>query len=303
MHTRVAPALLVIATVSGHRLPMQQLRTSSTVQRAPTPFLTAASATAAGTAKKAELLDAIADYNAATDADGVPSVDFGVKGGELDSDTRAPRDLLAANAFFGVSQRVGEAADRVIAAVDALTPENPTSEPLEGFGTPEGADVCPLHGRWCNMFTTAADATFSKDSKRGDASVSNQVDAVTGRTLNVIEFNAREHPAFRATRQTAPPPPLDSLKVVLSATKASANRVELIFRRVRARLNLKLLGLRFGLTLVLPVPGPFITRILFFFKRKKQPPPAFFDVLYLDDTLRVHRTGQGNTFVQRRAEA
>ena len=41
------------------------------------------------------------------------------------------------------------------------------------------------------------------------------------------------------------------------------------------------------------------TRVLNLFSKRKLP-PAFFDVLYLDDELRVHRTGQNATFVQRR---
>ena len=31
-------------------------------------------------------------------------------------------------------------------------------------------------------------------------------------------------------------------------------------------------------------------------------PPAFFDVLYLDDALRCHRTGEGKVFVQARPD-
>ena len=80
----------------------------------------------------------------------------------------------------------------------------------------------------------------------------------------------------------------------------SAKRIELVFRYVKPRINVKLFGLAFALTLVIPVPGPFITRILFFFRPKKKAPPAFFDVLYLDDDLRVHKTAQGNLFVQQR---
>jgi hypothetical protein len=250
--------------------------------------------------KKDELIAAIAQYKEAIAEDGVPIIDFGVSGGELDSDSRAPRDLLAAGAYHAVSQRVGEAADRVVRLVDALASENPTRCPTASFGTPAGAEVCPLHGEWSNMFTTAADATFSADSKRGDAAVSNVVDAVTGRTINVIQFSPRDEPAFRATRSEPLPPPLESLKVVLSAKAISESRVELVFRRVRARLNLRLFGRRFGLTLILPVPGPFFTRLAFLFRPKKRPPPAYFDILYLDGELRVHRTGQGNIFVQQR---
>ena len=54
------------------------------------------------------------------------------------------------------------------------------------------------------------------------------------------------------------------------------------------------------------LPAPFITRLIVFFSRmfrfgrkeKKVPPKAYFDVLYLDDQLRIHRTREDNLFVQ-----
>lgn len=215
---------------------------------------------------KTELLDSIAAYNELIAVDGVPSVDFGVSGGELDKDSRAPRDLLAAGAFEAVSPRVGSAADRVVAAVEAIAKVNPTPNPTEGLGSKDGASVCKLHGRWYNAFTTAADATFSADSKRGDAAVSNEVDASKGRMTNIIEFFPKDHPAFVATRTPPKPPPVQSLNVILSCSAASPTRVELVFRRVRVRLT-KLFGK--PRTLVLPVPGPFFTRIKFLFRPKK----------------------------------
>ena len=252
---------------------------------------------------KVTLLEALESYNAATAADGVPSIDFGVKGGELDGDSRAPRDLAKAGSFYAVSNRVGTAADAVISAVEAVAKVNPTAEPTRGFGKADGATTCPLHGRWFNEFSTAADAVFSPDSKRGGAIVSNIVDATSGKTTNIIEFTGSDHPAFRATRNPPRPSPLDSLNVVLSATAVSASRIELVFRFVKPRINVKLFGRKLKLTLIIPVPGPFITRVLFFFRPKKKLPPAYFDVLYLDDDLRVHQTGQGNLFVQRRRPA
>ena len=115
-------------------------------------------------------------------------------------------------------------------------------------------------GQWYNKWTTAADATFSADSKRGAATVSNIVNGASGRTTNVIEFSPPDKPWLRATRKAVPPPPLESLKVVLSARAASPTRVELIFRRVRARLNLALFGgrLKFGLTLLIARPRSFL---------------------------------------------
>ena len=132
------------------------------------------------------------------------------------------------------------------------------------------------------------------------ATVSNRVDAKSGRTTNIIEFTGRDHPAFRATRSGTKRPPLQSLNVVLACKAASPTRVELVFKYVKPRINLKLFGRSFGVTLVVPVPGPFLTRLLFLFRPRKKVPTAYFDVLYLDDDLRVHRTGQGNLFVQQR---
>ncbi len=353
--------------------------------RAPHPA--AALQPLAATAKE-RLLDAIATFDAARARDGTVPVDFGVSGGELDADTRAPRDLVASGAFYRVSDAVGKAADAVVSAADALGEFNPTAEPTALFGTDAGAR-CPLHGSWHNIFTTAADATFSSDSRRGDARASNTVDAVRSRVTNIIEFAP---PAFADLSDVgAARSPLQSLRVRLSAAAVSPTRVELVFRIVFARLNALRLpltlvaappiallcallgaptlppslpriaaraaalaaalgGLAVGvplplfgrrLTLAFPVPGPTITRLLFAFSkcaaihrlvvtarprhdlgaplgaalalcaplscdgmlaaRRKEVPRAYFDVLYLDETLRVHRTGQGNLFIQQRA--
>jgi len=291
----------------------------STPRRHPLPAASAADA-------KATLFDAIAKFDAARARDGTVAIDFGVKGGELDKDSRAPSNLAESGAFYAVSKEVGEAADSVMEAVDALAPLNPTQDATALFGTAEGAN-CPLHGSWTNVFTTAADATFSPNSTRGDANVFNTVDAVRGRLWNVIDFKG----------SPGKPPVLEQFRVRLSAKAVSPMRIELIFRFVNARLSqlkvplllalapvlplllgleaprlakallcvaslavsvpVPLLGRR--VTLTLPVPGPALTSVLFAF-RKKKPPQAYFEVIYLDNELRVHRTGQGNLFVQTR---
>ena len=56
------------------------------------------------------------------------------------------------------------------------------------------------------------------------------------------------------------------------------------------------------LTLTLPVPGPFITRLLTLFSRKEVP-QAYFDVLYLDDELRVQRDVRGDVIIARKVGA
>lgn len=241
---------------------------------------------------KRKLLAAIANFREVQKRDGTERVDFGVRGGELDKKSRAPRNLAADGAFYRVSDDLGKAADLVMSLVEGLAPLNPSSEPFQYFGTASGQD-CPLHGTWRLLFTTAADATFSSNSTRGDAAVSNIVDAVAGTVTNCIDFKSGDGGTL---------PVLESLRVHLTAEAESDVRLALAFRFVKARIT-RFFGIPLGsrrLTLTLPVPGPFVTRILSFFTRKA-PPRPYFDIMFLDDTLRVHRTGEGNVFVQQRS--
>jgi len=251
-------------------------------------------AAAATPGAKEQLLSAIAHFKAVQERDGTEAVDFGVRGGELDKKSRAPRNLASDGAFYRISEDLGKAADRVLALADELALASPNPAPLRGFGTPAGAE-CPLHGTWRLLFTTAADATFSSNSSRGDAKISNAVDAVAGTVTNCIDFQPAEDGATL---------PVEQLRVRLTAEAESDVRVGLVFRFVRARVT-KFFGIPLGgrrLTLTLPVPGPLLNRIVSFFTRRP-PPRPYFDILYLDGGLRVHRTGEGNLFVQERLAA
>jgi len=134
-----------------------------------------------------------------------------------------------------------------------------------------------------------------KGQRARHAKVGNEVDGRTGRVWNCIDFIAPEG-------ATAPANP-EQLRVQLAVRAVSNVRVALVFRLIKVRLTKFFFFPLFGrrLTLTLPVPGPFITRILTLFS-KKEVPQAYFDVLYLDDELRVHKTGQGAIFVQQRPQ-
>ena len=261
----------VVSLARGHKLPPSRVRFApvAAVQAAPTEDTTAA---------RMALFAAIAEFRAVEQAEGKTSIDFGVKGGELDKKSRAPADLR--NVWRG---RVRVAATTVEDAITALALRNPTADATKLLGTVEGA-LCPLHGAWRNVWTTAADASFSPNSTRGDAAVYNVVDGLSGQVTNHIDFLSGAQ-----------------FRVVLRATALSPQRVGLRFRFVKVSPPKPILGLI--RTIVLPVPGPFITRVLSLLGRgpKEGPPPAYFDVIYLDDELRVHVTGQGNLFVQQRA--
>ena len=147
----------------------------------------------------------------------------------------------------------------------------------------------PLTGEWSNLWTTAADATFDSKSERGAAKVSNVVDARKGRITNVIKFTDPESKA-------------DALRVRLTAKAVGARRLELTFRWVCVTFKKRLFGL-FRSVYVPLVPATFLARLIFLFRPKIKPATPFFDLLYLDDELRVQRTGEGNVFVQKRLVA
>ena len=89
--------------------------------------------------------------------------------------------------------------------------------------------------------------------------------------------------------------------------------MNLAFKYVAVKFN-RLLFLPLRWTLYIPVPGPALGKLVvgptnakrWLLRRRdaprREPPKAFFDVLFLDRDLRVHRTGEGNLFVQARPE-
>jgi hypothetical protein len=244
---------------------------------------------------KERLLSAIRRFEAAksaTESDGVP-VDFGVKGGELDAQTGNPLNLVSK--LRAISPDLADAANEVLLAIESLAPLSPIPDPTRFLGTAEGA-LCPLHGPWCLQFTTAADATFSKNSSRGGATTRQFVDAVSGTIVNQIDF-------LKASSA------LQQLRVVIRASARSPTRVDLNFRYGVAHLR-RFLGLPIRTKLFIPLSVLFaiagavraLARRLRG-AREPLPQPPHFEVLYLDHEMRCHRTGEGNVFVQLRPAA
>jgi hypothetical protein len=245
---------------------------------------------------KTSLLTSIAKLRSFQERDGDFSIDFGVKGGELNETSRAPQRVN----YYSISEDVGKAADEVLHTCDQLSKVSPTDEPTKYLGDKENGDKSPLNGAWKLLFTTAADASFSKNSTRGDAKAQNVVDSAKGKITNIIEFSSKN----------GTEPVLKQLNIVVKATAINSTRVELQFRYAKALLTKFFFIPLFGRTLPIyfPVPGPFITRIIVFFSRLfrfgrksvKKVPKAYFDILYLDKDLRIHKTGEDNIFVQAR---
>ncbi|KAL7541384.1 hypothetical protein ACHAXR_011857 [Thalassiosira sp. AJA248-18] len=292
----VAALLLPLGHFSASAFSIPSIRRSFP-SLATSSSLGASSDTSDNADLKADLLKRIETLRTIKERDGDFSVDFGVKGGEIDKKSRAPQKVN----FYSISDDAGKAADAVMETADQLASNNPSDEPTLYLGDKEKGDQSPLNGEWKLLFTTAADATFSKNSTRGAAAVKNVVDAKHGRITNVIDF---------PLTQNGTEPVLKQLNVVIGAKAAGKSRVELRFRYAKAVLT-KFLWWKRQWSLYIPVPAPFITRLIVFFGRifrfgrkdKKVPPKAYFDVLYLDDQLRIHRTGEDNFFVQAKETA
>jgi len=244
---------------------------------------------------KQTLVQKIVEFRELKERDGDLSIDFGVKGGELNNETRAPQKMD----FYAISKGVGDKAADVMNICEQLSEFSPIKEPTRYLGDKENGLLSPLSGAWKSLFSTAADANFSsKNSTRGTAKVQNIVNATMGTITNVIDFDDNED---------GTEPLLKQLNVVIRATAVSAKRVELQFRYAKAVLT-KLFFFKLKWSLYIPVPGPFITRCIVFISRilkfgrksKKTVPKAYFDVMFLDDDLRIHKTGEDNLFIQAR---
>eukprot|EP00797_Seminavis_robusta_P026150 Sro46_g027280.2 (335) ;mRNA; f:10175-11181 len=264
---------------------------------------------------KTNLLSALTELRDLQDRDGdFSDIDWGTKGGELTETGRVPQQVD----YSLISKDVGNAADKVMTICNQLAEVNPTAIPTLYLGDKQKGDQAPLNGPWKLLFCNAADAIFAKDSKRGAASAQNVVNAKKGKITNVITFD---------TLADGTEPTLKQLNIIIKATAVTPQRVQLDFRYAKVVLTKLPFGLPipFGqkrkLALYIPVPAAFVTtcielvrkvaRFLRIRRKKKQPNEeeeeersarGYFDVLFLDDQLRVHKTGQGNLFVQAKEE-
>jgi hypothetical protein len=182
---------------------------------------------------------------------------------------------------------------------DQLAAYSPIDNPTQYIGDKENGERTPLNGPWKSLFTTAADANFLKNSKCGAAIVQNIIKAHTKSTItNVIDLLPKEDVTELVLKQ---------LNVVIKAMPVNTKQIELQFKHTKALLT-KFLWFKWKWVLYIPVPGPFLTQGIVFlshslkFVKKggnKKIWKGYFHVMFLDDDLRVHRTGEGdNIFVQ-----
>lgn len=196
--------------------------------------------------------------------------------------------------------------DLVVSLIEDLSEFNPTDCPtlgLAGYSYGDGSAAVrpPLDGAWRLLYTNAKDAEgptrtetdpggqFGKSAATGvEVTTGQSIDAAKGECVNFIALAGESRP-------------FDRLEITIRMTPLNERRVRLDFltgKALNARAPLPFLK-EFGFSFPPAVVGDVLARA-----RGKDPrvePQAYFDVLYIDESLRVHRTGQGKVFVQERA--
>lgn len=207
------------------------------------------------------------------------------------------RDELKA-ALLEASDAKNEAL--VLEMVAALAPLNPTEVPTRGLGE-EGAAGAPLDGEWRLAFTNARDAEAPARTENraaafsGGDELAEGVTLKTGQRISANEGMCRNFIVAEGERR-----PFDRLDIEIQMRALDDRRVRLDFLRGRAQNSRAPLPFLEDVSFSFPpaAVGDFFTRL-----KGRDPtvdPPAYFDILYIDADVRVHQTGEGKIFVQRR---
>lgn len=197
--------------------------------------------------------------------------------------------------LFGSQSRAEDAipmtalSEEIVTLIEQLAPLSPTQCPTEHFGSNTTGSQSLLDGFWKLRFTTAADATF-KPGKRGPATTLQEINATTGVFRNIIEFKENNGS-------------VRSFNVIVQGEKIDDRDIALQFQKVVIYRQPKYIFKRLLSKITIPLPN---FSLLERFTRRKDKSqerrkdlPSF-TMLYLDDDLRIHRTAQGQYFVQSR---
>lgn len=212
---------------------------------------------------------------------------------EITATNERVKSPLKAEGFGNVEikaegQQLSELKQRALGLIEDLARMNPSSRPFEGWKTASG---CRLEGTWELRFTTGADATFRPSESTGGTPITFQtIDTRKGLFVNCIDFG--ENAKSRLT----------GFRVVVAGRKLSDSEIALDFRRV------KLLRRRsrfpFLRSVIIPLPPGWLLRGVARWasrgKAQLSQRGAGFEMLYLDEDLRIHKTFDGQYFVQQR---
>ena len=203
---------------------------------------------------------------------------------------QAPEKIIRRDSLGTSKLDTGLKGREIIALAEDLARLNPTKVPVFGWKGYDGGDPfkdCKLNGTWKLRFTTAADATFPESPTRGKARTSQEIDAKAGTLTNVVDFERGKLKGFR---------------VVVAGKATADNEIDLRFRRVVVLRHSRFPRL-FG-RLVIPIPARLLRFINRIFAGKENSQTnrrgPFFQIQYIDDDFRMHKTGEGNWFIQSR---
>ena len=183
---------------------------------------------------------------------------------------------------------LGDKGEEVIELAERLSQFNPTPIPTYGWQSYKGGNPlkdCLLEGSWKLRFTTGADATFRESTTRGKVSTSQDIDVVNGTLTNVIDFEKGNVEGFR---------------VVVSGEAKSDNDITLTFEKIVIKRRKKLFN--YFETITIPLPS---FEVLKRFAKigslgRSNPQQAGFKLTYIDEDFRMHKTYDGNWFIQTR---
>merc|ERR1712232_829881 len=196
--------------------------------------------------------------------------------------------VIRREAFAAAKLEVGEVGGAIIALAEELAKYNPTKSPNYGWqGYAGGLPLeNKLEGRWKLRFTTAADATFKASNKRGSISTSQEIDATQGTLTNVVDFERGK---------------LQGIRVVVAGKAETDDEMDLNFRQVEILRNSRFKLFR---KLVFPIPAQLFRAVNRYLSKDddENMRGPYFQIQYLDDDLRMHKTGEGNWFIQSRLE-
>lgn len=185
---------------------------------------------------------------------------------------------------------------RILEYVNKLQPFNPTTDIIKDFGK--------LSGEWKLDFTTAPEREVPKEVEVGEEDKNNEnVPSSIVKTYQSIDIdinNSRKGVIYNIIDRGLPE---KGLRIAVGAEPTRVDRVALDFRTIETYND------RFPKKVVLNFPPRNFFRTIFkvqkFFKGEQFNEIDFkeighFDVLFLDDDLRIQRNSEGNLFVNSR---
>jgi hypothetical protein len=206
------------------------------------------------------------------------------------NDTADGKGLFGAESRGTATINLDDDAKQIIGLIEELVKLNPTPTPTLGWqgcdATSSATQLYNLDGMWKLRFTTATDAIF-KPGKRGPATTMQYVNSTISTFTNVVDFKENKGK-------------VKGFRVVVEGKASNGTRVDLNFKKVIIERRSKFPRLFGTVTIPLPSLG-FLQRIAGSKDKDGQRSRgAYFNILYLDDEMRIHLTGDGNYFVQTR---